>query len=113
MILASMELIFGDKKLKKLCEDCVDLEKKLSPEYGFLQAAKIIHRLNELQAAESLYDISKLPQAKLHLLQANLKGCYAVDLKQPYRLIIKPCNGVNSDLKTITIIEIVRITDYH
>jgi len=103
-----MEIVFKNSKLKKICEDY----KKISIKYG-KQAEEIIKRMNELNAAENLYDISKLPQARLHLLSGDLKGCFAVDLKHPYRLILKPLNGDLSDLKSITSIQINDIIDYH
>ena len=104
-----MEINFKNNKMKKTCEDY----KKLTQEYGNQQAEQIIKRINELVSAENLYDISKLPQARLHLLIGNLKGCLAVDLKQPYRLILSPENGDLSNWKSITIIKILDIKDYH
>jgi len=105
-----MDIIFKNDKMKKFCED----HKKLSKKYGLQQAEKITQRLNELTSAENLYDISKLPQARPHPLVDNLKGCIAVDLKHPYRMILLPCNGDPSDWKTITSMKIVDICrDYH
>jgi len=103
-----MKIEFKNKKLKKTCED----SKKLNKEFN-KQAEKIITRISELAAADNLYDISKLPQARLHPLRGDLVGCFAVDLKHPYRLIFSPLNGDVSDLKLIISIKILKIDDYH
>jgi toxin HigB-1 len=104
-----MEISYRDRTLRKYRENSKELQRIYGPE----QAREIIKRLGEFMAATSLHDISKLPQARLHLLKGEYFECYAVDLKHPYRMIIKPLNGNQSDLKTITKIEIIKITDYH
>ena len=104
-----MQISFKDGKMRKLCED----GKKLYKKYGKIQAGKIVQRINELLSAKNLYDISKLPQARLHKLSQNWKGCFAIDLKHPYRLILKPLNGNYLDYRSITEIKILTIIDYH
>ncbi|MBI3337414.1 MAG: type II toxin-antitoxin system RelE/ParE family toxin [Candidatus Staskawiczbacteria bacterium] len=104
-----MEISFKDRKLKKLHEDGLALKRK----YGDLQAQRIVQRINELLSAESLFDISKLPQARLHLLKGDFKKCFALDIKHPYRIIITYLNGDPSDLKSITQVKIIEIIDYH
>lgn len=104
-----MEVDFRNKKLQKICED----EKQLKMAYGKIQAKEIVKRINELISAENLYDISQLPQARLHKLYNDRRGHFAVDIKHPYRLILLPLNGVLSNKKSITKIEIIEIIDYH
>lgn len=104
-----MEIEFKNSKMKRICEDY----KRLTLVYGNQQAEQIIRRISELDAAENLYDISKLPQARLHPLTGNYDGYLAVDLKQPYRLILSPANGDLADWKSITAIKIIEIKDYH
>lgn len=104
-----MEISFKDRKLEKQ----VNNFKKLQQKYGKNQSIKIMQRITELDAADSLYDISRLPQARLHSLSNNLDGFFAIDVKQPYRLIIEPLDGNKTDLKTIHSIRIVSIKDYH
>lgn len=103
-----MQVSFSSNKFRKICED----EKALKMTYGD-RAQSIIQRINEFMAAESLFDISKLPHTRLHPLTRDLKGYYAVHIKQPYRIVLWPENGDRSDWKTITKIEIVKIEDYH
>lgn len=105
-----MEVFFRTTKMQKFSED----HKKLGKKHGVIQAEKIIKRINELKASESLYDISRMPQTGLHPLSGDLEGKFAVYIQQPYRMIFKPLNGEISELRTITKIEIVEIyCDYH
>ena len=104
-----MEISFSSSKFKKLCED----HSKLKAKYGDIQASRIIRRISELQAAANLYDISQLPQTRLHPLTGDRKGQLAVDILHPYRIILTPSDGNIADLRTVTIIHIVSIIDYH
>lgn len=104
-----MDISFRDKKLKKLVDD----EKQLLRKYGKVQAKKIYQRLGELVAAKNLYDISRLPQARLHKLEGNLHGHFAVDILQPYRIIFKSQNDELIELVSITSVCISKIVDYH
>ena len=104
-----MELSFKDKKLKKIYED----DQALKIKYGDLQSKRIIQRINELLSAENLFDISKLPQVRLHSLSGKFKKCFALDILHPYRIIITYQNGDPADLKSINKIEILEIIDYH
>ena len=105
-----MEITFKSARMQKESEN----HNGLSRQHGKLQANKIITRLNELCSAESLYDIWKLPQARLHALSGDLKGHFAINLKHPYRMIISPLNGDRADLKTVTKIQIDKLyCDYH
>ncbi len=100
-----MNVEFQDNKLQEFCEDF----KKLKKRYGQIQTQEIIKRINELSSAESLFDISKLPQARLHPLKQNLQGFLAVDLKHPYRLILLPIDGEIQNYKSITKIKIIKM----
>ena len=105
-----MEISFRTPRHKKLCENY----SKLKGKFGSLQAEFIMTRITEFMAAESLYDIYCIPQTRLHKLEQNRKGQWAVDIKHPYRMILQPLNGNASNLKTITSIEILEIyIDYH
>ncbi|MBT3881270.1 MAG: hypothetical protein HON76_16465 [Candidatus Scalindua sp.] len=104
-----MKINFKSKKLKKKFETKKELEKA----YGTRQARKLTQRMNELYASESLQDIKHIPSSRLHQLSGNYKNCFAIDLLHPYRLIIKPEDGEIEDLRTITLIEVVKVEDYH
>jgi proteic killer suppression protein len=104
-----MKINFTSKKLKKKFETKKELEKA----YGTRQTRKIIQRVNELYAAESLQDIKHIPSSRLHRLSGNYKNYFAIDLVHPYRLIIKPEDGKIEDLRTITLVEVFKVEDYH
>jgi len=83
-------------------------------------AKKLRQRLAQFAAADSLADLSHLPQARCHELTGNLKGHFSVDLVHPQRLIFVPANNpvpegghAGIDRKAITSIEIVDIIDTH
>lgn len=105
-----MEICFKDKKLHKLCEN----QAKLKAKYGDLKSRRIIMRIGDFSDSVNLFDVSKLPQTRLHALQKSRKGQFAVDTLHPYRMIITPLDGTRDDLKSITSIEIISINeDYH
>jgi len=106
-----MEIDFSHRKQQSYYESSKELVKK----YGPKQASKIIQRINELQSAESLAEIKKLPQTNLHSLHSNFEGCFAVNLLHPYRMILLPIGECNlSDLSTIKKVRIMEIYyDYH
>jgi len=104
-----MELSFRNRKIEKIFNNFSILSQK----YGNKQARKIIQRMNEFKAAESLNDIKMLQTPRLHSLTGKAKGYWSVDLIHPFRLIIEPLNGDVVFLKTITIVKIIEITDYH
>lgn len=104
-----MKISFGSKKIKNVFES----EKELVRSFGLVQAKKITQRVNELLAANSLFDIHCIPSARLHFLAGNYKDKFAIDLKHPFRLLIEADNGDLQNLKTITEIKIIKVEDYH
>jgi plasmid maintenance system killer protein len=107
-----MDILFRDKKLQKTFESVDALRRAYGDGVG-----KLSLRLQQLSAAETLADIQKIPSARLHALEnkdkKKYKGYIAIDIKQPYRLICRPLNGLMSDFGTISAIEIVCVDDYH
>lgn len=77
-------------------------------------AIKIINRLSELRAANSLADIPEVPPPRRHKLMGNYAGCWSIMLSVNYRLIISPTGIYDyEDITSITEISIVDIVDYH
>ncbi len=84
-------------------------------------AKKLKQRLFELRAASSLDKISHLPPPRLHELDQDRNGQFAVDLKHPFRLIFEPDHdpvprksdgGIDRTL--ISAIKIIEVgVDYH
>ena len=78
-----MEIFFSNRQLQKLCAE----EKEMARKLGVDAARKLKQRLSELEAAESLDDLRRLPGARCHELTGDRKGQLAVDLAHPKRLI--------------------------
>jgi hypothetical protein len=93
--------------------------KRLITKYGPHNAKRIRQRLDDLRAAATLDDMSRLP-GRLHPLHENLDGWFALDLKHPDRLIIQPANDPlpqkadgSLDWTKVTVVRVIRVGDYH
>ena len=111
-----MEIRFRSRKFEKACLE----QRKGDAEWGLVRAGKIRRRIKELQACECLADMSLFPAAHFHPLRHNREGQFAVDLEQPYRLILEPLGDPLPyrpdgclDLRRITAVCIVKVEDYH
>jgi proteic killer suppression protein len=112
-----MDIAFSTPKLRKI----FNAEKELVREYGPEQARIIMRRMSVLRAANNLEEVSPLPPERRHELSGDRNGQFAVDLKQPSRLIFKPNHEpvpLKDDggyyLRQITAITIMGIAkDYH
>lgn len=108
-----MKLEFKSRKIKKLCENPKEAQK----EYGSQIGCKLTLRVNELRAATSLLDISKLSRVNgFHSLHGDREGEYAVDLVHPFRLVFRSIiddDNNTGDLSSIDIIRIEEVVNYH
>lgn len=103
-----MKISYRDKKIKKILES----QKSISQKYGAQYVQKIVQRISELQAADCLDDMP--PAGRPHPHHGNRKGLFSLDIKHPYRLIVRPIGEYDSDdYTTITDIEIYEIIDPH
>lgn len=113
-----MQIEFKTNKLKKDCEKwtCFKNNNELN--------AKVQQRIWELQAADCLLTIKKLPQLKLHSLTWKRRFELAIDISgrtNPYRIVFETLNWENvcddwlndEKFKTVTQVRILEITDYH
>ena len=117
-----MEIIFGDSKLQKLCEQQAVAQKQL----GQVCARKLRSappvplgqsRLADLTAAGS---VRELVAGRPHPLKGDRAGQFTVDLEGAKRLVFKPANDPIScnedgsiDWSKVTHVCIVFIGDYH
>ena len=111
-----MLISFKTKKLQKVCSQRREMQKHL----GQGMARKLQQRMMELNAADTLADISHLPPPRCHELSGDRLGQLSVDLVHPYRLFFIPAHdpvpsgeGGGIDREKITEIEIVEIEDPH
>lgn len=110
-----MVILFASTKLEKTFNS----QKKLQREYGE-QAKKIQMRMTVLRAAPTLAHVPVGKPDRLHELSGERKGCFAVDLKHPYRLIFEPAyvpvpgredGGIQKE--QVVSIRILSVEDYH
>lgn len=111
-----MVISFSSRKLQKLCNS----EREMRSKYGLRMAEKLMQRLVELQAADTLDDLGRLPSARCHELSQDRAGQLAVDLIHPKRLIFSPNHNPSPtkpdgglDWTKVTSVVIVEIVDYH
>lgn len=111
-----MHISFINKKLAKLLGD----RKATVRDYGSDNGNRILLRLDQINNAETLEDLSKLPQIRLHELTANRDEQISLDVKHPYRLLLapdheeiprKPDGGL--DRSKITKVIVLGIVDTH
>jgi plasmid maintenance system killer protein len=81
-------ITFKSAKLAKLCSTISAARKTWGKERG----EKVLQRLNEMKAADTLADLMKLRSVRCHPLVGDRKGQWSVDLTHPYRLLFKPGN---------------------
>jgi len=79
-----VEVSFRGRKLARGCTDPGLRQRR----HGAERAKKIVLRLNQLTAAESLGEMMELPQARCHQLSADRDKSFSLDLDGPYRMII-------------------------
>ena len=110
-----MELSYKNNKLKK----------SLTTDKGLLKlnsrlAKKIKQRRIQLESADNLEVISKLPKLRLHPYKGNRKGTWSIDIQENWRILfiinqdpIPTLEDGGVDLKAITIISIESVEDPH
>ena len=111
-----MHIFFKTRKLQKICSESTSAQKHLGTRCGH----KLMQRMMELNAAQNLADISRLPPARCHGLTGNRSGQLSVDLEHPYRLLFVVGNNPLPVMKSggldwegVTEIKIIAIVDTH
>jgi proteic killer suppression protein len=111
-----VEIVFGTKKLQKAFSS----QKAIIKGWGADIGRRIMLRLAQLEAAETLQDVGSHPPARCHPLMGERAGQYAVDLQHPFRLIFVPANDPvprkpdgSIDLAKVTAVEMLEVVDYH
>lgn len=105
-----MNVLFGSKKLGKICNDA----KACLRAYGS-RASVLQRRLSQLRGAPNLGVFDKPPLKSLtdfHPLNGDRKGQYAMSIGQPYRLILEPYDS-GPTLADTTSVMVSEIVDYH
>ena len=111
-----MEIEFGNNKLRNRCGN----RKEAVKAWGLENARKILQRIGEIYAADTLADLYKLPQARCHKLKADRERQYAVDVVHPYRLVFEPAGTPESYMEgaeviasKVTRVRLLEVVNYH
>ena len=111
-----VDISFPDRKLQKICND----RRRLIAEYGEQNGKKIMLRLTELSLADNLAEIPTTPPPRRHQLKNYRKGQFAVDIKDPFRIVFTPnhdpiplLSDGGIDIEKVTRINVIWIGDYH
>lgn len=88
--------------------------------YGMENARLIMRRMAVLLGTPTLEEVPSTKPERRHQLAGNRGGQFAVDVKQPYRIVFEPANDPipmreqgGYDLRRITAITILEVEDYH
>lgn len=111
-----MDILFKTEKLREECNNQRLMERRYGP-----RGAKLLRqRLDELDAAETLADIAKLPGPRCHELKGDRQDQLAVSLEGGKRLIFEVANDPiprkddgGLDWAQVTAILILGVEDYH
>ena len=83
-----MKLTYKTEKLQKLCKNPT-YNKELVKKYGVDVAKKLLIRIKELKAFNSLNDVPTSLPYRRHKLSDDLKENFAVNITGQYRLIFR------------------------
>lgn len=105
-----MYIHFKNRKLRETLEKKAQTYRK----YGQRQGEKIHQRLGEIEAAQNLSELKKLPGPKCHKLKGDRDGQYAVHVMEPFRIILEPITNDNILVEeNITELMVIEIINYH
>ncbi len=102
----TMKIGFRSKKEEEFYSN----ESQLKVVYGLRMAKKIMHRIQELQAADNPQCLPR--NARFHEHSAKNKGSFSIDLIHPFRLIVLPTCEYVSWVEIISL-EIYEVIDPH
>ena len=108
-----MEILFGDAKLRELCEQ----QRAAERAFGKAPARRLRARFADLQAASCVTDLAA---GHPHPLKGDRAGQLAIELAGGRRLVIEPAPGLAARnlggsvaWAQVTAVRIVFIGDYH
>lgn len=110
-----MELSYKTNKLEK----SLTTDKGLTKSYGKL-AKKIKQRITQLESADNLAVIAKLPALRLHEHIGKGKGTWSIDIQENWRILfiinqdpIPSLEDGGVALQAVTLIRIESVEDPH
>jgi proteic killer suppression protein len=110
-----VDILYRNKGIEKACTE----QKEAVKRYGPNNQKKLFQRLSEIDAADNLEILCKIPAARCHPLTGKLKGLWAVDLVHPFRLLFRLVKSDGTDIekrrsfRMVVAVMIWDIKDYH
>lgn len=104
-----MKICYDNNKIKKMLENGDKLTKRFGQDISDL----IFLRVQYLRNADNLDVVSSDRPYRRHKLAGNYKNHFAVDVTRGLRIIFRPVDKEEIELKKIKEIYIVSIEDYH
>ena len=84
--------------------------------FGADKAKRLAARIDEISAATTLNEVSRFPPSRLHALNGDKKGLFAVDISANYRLLFAGFNNKHEqtlDNTKIVAVVFINVEDYH
>lgn len=108
-----MEVFYASRKLAAMCASMTQMTRAFGP----VRARRVAMRLQQLRVAETLAEL-RLATGRCHELVSDRKGCLALDLDGPYRLVFEPAEWVvnvrgDLDWSAVRTVVVLEIIDYH
>jgi proteic killer suppression protein len=111
-----LDIYYRNNKLRRSCEE----KREGVRAWGSQIAAKVLQRMGELAAAETLADLYLIPAAGCHQLKGDRCHRFAVNLKHPFRLVFEPegektdfMEGNEVNREKVTSVKVLEVVDYH
>lgn len=113
-----MDIHFKTSKLQKRCER----EREATKAWGKKDSQKLLRRLAQIEAVDTLADLSRVHGVRWHHLKTGRKGQLAIELRRSSgrRIVFKPygsdeeyIQGSEIDPSRVTAIIILEVRDYH
>lgn len=84
--------------------------------FGISVSKRIAARIDEIAAATTLDDVSRFPPSRLHALNGDKQGLFAVDISANYRLLFAGFDDNHQqtiDTAKVVAVVFVMVEDYH
>lgn len=110
-----MQVSFDNRKTQKLFNS----GKEILKNFGSAVGKRVMQRLAELEAAQSLQMVSHLPPPRCHELVSANGHVFSVDVSGNMRLLFRPCGEFASkedggiDLASVKAVCIIEVKDTH
>lgn len=110
-----MQISYDNRKTQRLFNS----QKAILKNFGLPVGRRVMQRLTELEAAQSLQMVSHLPPPRCHELVSANEHVFSVDVSGNLRLLFRPCGEFSEkedggiDLTSVKAVCIMEVKDTH